>query len=267
MNIKELQKHWNGFGKTDPLWAILTWPDKKGNKWRIEEFFETGVKEIDGIMKYVESLGVNISFGKALDFGCGVGRLTQALARYFDEVCGIDIAPSMINLANKYNRYGDKCKYFINDKNDLKLFPDNSFNFIYSCITLQHMEPQYSKNYIREFLRILAPHGLAVFQLPSELLPIPHEENPRRGKRLKEFIKPLVPNILLKLQYDIKAKVRQRLNRPIMEMYGIAREEVVSFLEENGGRIANIAQDGGGGPYWMSFRYCVAKNGENTSNG
>ncbi len=32
MELNELQKHWNQFGKQDPLWAIATWDDKKGNK-------------------------------------------------------------------------------------------------------------------------------------------------------------------------------------------------------------------------------------------
>ena len=39
--------------------------------------------------------------GTALDFGCGVWRLTQPLADHFKEVCGIDISPNFIELANK----------------------------------------------------------------------------------------------------------------------------------------------------------------------
>ncbi len=168
MNLKNLQKNWNEFGKTDPLWAILTGSDKKGKKWKTEEFFKTGVREVDSVMKYAESLSISISHRRALDFGCGVGRLTQALTNYFDEVYGVDIAPSMIKLANKYNKYEKRCHYFLNEVNDLKLFEDNSFDFIYSNIVLQHMEPEYSKNYIKEFLRILTPEGIAIFQIPSE---------------------------------------------------------------------------------------------------
>lgn len=55
---------------------------------------------------------------KALDFGCGMGRLTQALTKYFEEVYGIDIAPSMIKLTEKYNRYDNKCKFFLNTTDD-----------------------------------------------------------------------------------------------------------------------------------------------------
>src|SRR3990167_747798 len=169
MNLKDLQKNWNVFGKNDPFWAILTHPDKKGRKWKTEEFFETGTREIDGIMKYAKQLNT-ISYKKALDFGCGVGRLTQALANYFDDVCGVDIAPSMIDLANRYNKYDKKCRYYLNTIDDLRLFDDNSFDFIYSSIVLQHMKPEYSKNYIKEFLRTIAPRGTIIFQMPSGLV-------------------------------------------------------------------------------------------------
>jgi len=184
MNIRELQKNWDEFGKIDPLWAILTWPDKKGRKWQLEEFFLTGIKTIKLIMESIESLGINIRRRRALDFGCGVGRLTQALAHYFDEVYGVDIAPSMIKLAKNYNHYGDKCKYYLNEKDNLELFSDNYFDFIITLLTLQHMEPRYFKKYIKEFLRILAPNGLLIFQLPSEM---PWQSS------LKQKIKHLMP--------------------------------------------------------------------------
>lgn len=241
MDLKELQKNWDEFGKTDPLCAILFDPDKIGNKWQIDEFFRTGKEEAKELMKYIESLSINIPRRKALDFGCGVGRVTQSLACYFDEVYGIDIAPSMIELAKKYNRHGDKCKYYLNETNDLKLFNDNVFDFIYSNITLQHMKPQYARNYIKEFLRVLILHGLIIFQLPSESI----------FKNLKK----------LGFYSEIKIKkLYAHLNgQPIMETYVIKREEMVTFLERNGFKIMDIAQNQSAGPHWVSFRYCVTK--------
>lgn len=103
MDIKTLQSKWDNLAKIDPLWAILADAEKKGNRWKIAEFFETGVKEINSLMEYVDSLDITIAQenSRALDFGCGVGRLTQALANYFDQVYGVDIAPSMIELADR----------------------------------------------------------------------------------------------------------------------------------------------------------------------
>lgn len=171
MKLTEVKKNWDEFGKQDPLWSILTKRDKKGNRWGIEEFFKTGEEEIEFVLNYLDFLDVSYFRGRALDFGCGVGRLTQALCKYFNESWGVDIAVSMVELAEQYNRYGDRCKYYLNEANDLSLFANNSFNLIYSRIVLQHMSPEYSKNYIKEFLRVLAPGGVLVFQIPGEPAP------------------------------------------------------------------------------------------------
>mgnify|MGYP003669044453 CR=1 FL=1 len=158
MNLTELIKNWNQFGKEDPYWAILTDPDKKGNKWDEEAFFETGRKWIDQQVKQLKRIKSNFKFHSALDFGCGVGRLTQGLANHFEHVSGVDVAPSMIQLANEKNKK-DNCTYFLNQKNDLSLFKNETFDFVFSIITLQHMQPKYAKNYILEFIRILKPEG------------------------------------------------------------------------------------------------------------
>ena len=41
---EELQKNWDHLGQEDPLWAILSDPEKKVGKWDITEFFDTGEK-------------------------------------------------------------------------------------------------------------------------------------------------------------------------------------------------------------------------------
>jgi SAM-dependent methyltransferase len=56
----------------------------------------------------------------------------------------------------------------VNPADDLRLFPDNSFDLVYSNIVLQHMEPRYSESYIGEFIRVLKPGGMTYFQLPAE---------------------------------------------------------------------------------------------------
>ncbi|MFO7537687.1 MAG: class I SAM-dependent methyltransferase [Chloroflexota bacterium] len=170
MSFDRLQSTWDQLGQVDPLWAILTAPDKANGQWDVTAFFATGKAEIDHLLFEVKALNFPLRFARALDFGCGVGRLTQALSHYFDETHGVDIAPSMIELANQYNQKPQTCFYHVNQAPDLQLFGDNQFDFIYSRIVLQHMAPLYSKQYISEFLRLLKPGGLLVFQLPSSLI-------------------------------------------------------------------------------------------------
>ena len=99
MDLRELQRHWDTFGRTDPFWAILTDPSRRGNKWDPASFFATGRDEVAAHMAEATRLGVPQARRRALDFGCGAGRLTQALADHFDAVVGVDVAPSMVALA------------------------------------------------------------------------------------------------------------------------------------------------------------------------
>jgi ubiquinone/menaquinone biosynthesis C-methylase UbiE len=275
MNIRQLKKNWNRFGETDPLWAILTHAGKKGNRWQFDEFFCTGEAEVGVIMDYVHSLGINLLRSKALDFGCGVGRLTQALANYFGEVDGVDIAPSMIRLAKRYNRHPRNCKYYLNTRADLRLFGDATFDFIYTNITLQHMEPRYTKAYLKEFLRLLSPEGVLIFNPPTgPILPPEAQDggtkakedqrertNAIEGKNLlaitKQFIKSRTPGTIFKV-YDFYRSLRAP-DFPRIEMYPIKREEVERFLELNGARILGVVQIGIAGREWLSYRYSVAK--------
>ena len=52
------------------------------------------------------------------------------------------------------------------------IFDDNSFDFIYSYVVLQHMRPDYALSYLREFVRVLAPGGVMAFQLPCRRISV-----------------------------------------------------------------------------------------------
>ncbi len=263
MNIKRLRKHWDRFGKSDPLWAVITRPDKRGNRWQLDDFFHTGEEDIAWVMNTIRSLGVNLRGSRALDFGCGVGRLTQALANHFQEVCGVDIAPSMIRLAEKYNRHGEQCRFYVNDRADLRLFDDATFDFIYTILTLQHMEPHYAKAYLKEFVRLLVPDGVLVFQVPSErILPAEqHAEGTQANQEqnlstgIKQFMKSATPRPI----FDLYRRLRYAQVFRRMEMHGIKREELERFLEENSAQVLDVVQDDKPGPSWISYTYFVVK--------
>ena len=220
MRIDELQQNWDACGRLDPLWAILSRPGKTNNRWDKDEFFTTGVGELGDVLTYLESIGVRPKRGRALEFGCGVGRITQALCEYFPHCTGIDIAPSMIELARRYNRFGDKCEYVVNHTDDLRIFPDDRFDFVYSRLVLQHMLPEYAKKYIAEFFRVLAPGGIAVFQLPAEMKAPEIAGDIIRGSLPPEAFKariaphPLPPHILASSWLEVRATVTN--TSPIM---------------------------------------------------
>ncbi len=166
------QSFWDRHATSDPLWAVLAFPDKRGGRWIVHDFMQTGEREIALVCQRFAQLQLPAPGGRALDFGCGVGRLTQALARRHDSVVGADISAVMIDLARRLNQYPEKAQYICTADAGLQTLPDHSFQFIYSNIVLQHVPPGDAVRYLREFFRLLGPNGLLVFQLPS------HGESP-----------------------------------------------------------------------------------------
>jgi SAM-dependent methyltransferase len=158
---------WDRFALSDPLWAILSDPAKKGGKWDAARFFETGVAEIASLFYELSSRSIDVGGGSALDFGCGVGRLTQALAPHFQHVIGVDVSQRMLDLARDANRFPTRVSYVSNQAPHLHVLGDTRFDFIVSTVVLQHIPPEIALGYLDEFLRLLAPGGVVIFQLPS----------------------------------------------------------------------------------------------------
>jgi SAM-dependent methyltransferase len=233
MKLSEVQQYWDRQAHADPMWAILTEPTKTGGRWDAGEFFATGVREVGAFMEQAAACGRPVGRRSALDFGCGLGRLSQALAEYFDEIHGVDISPKMIELARAHNRKGARVEYLCNPAGDLSHFENGSIDMVLSWITLQHMRPRYARRYIQEFLRVLAPGGLLLFQYPSKPISL--------GSRL--------------------ARWRALLSRPRpMYMNGMDRKAVVELLERAGAQVLKVQQDDDAIPGYRSLCYSVTRD-------
>ncbi len=166
-DIERLRATWTALGEDDPLWAILSQPEKRGGNWNAEEFFAAGEAEIAGLENYCAHLGKPRERRLALDFGCGVGRLTRALASRYAEVIGVDISPSMLAQARQLHANLGNVRFVENAQPRLDFLADASVDLVYSVITLHHIPATLQCGYVREFLRVLAPGGMAVFQIAS----------------------------------------------------------------------------------------------------
>ena len=187
MNLDSLQQHWDALGTQDPLWAILSDPSKRAGRWRLEDFLETGRSWIAEVVRYVEEVCPSAGRDRALDFGCGVGRLTQALAEHFRRCDGIDIAPSMIRRAEELNRFGSRCHYHLRRAADLALFDDDCFDVVYTVLVLQHMPPTLAGGYIGEFVRVLKPGGALIFQIPADRIALDVDAGGSTSRLLEEL--------------------------------------------------------------------------------
>jgi trans-aconitate methyltransferase len=159
-----LRARWEAFGREDPLFAVLSNPSKRGGRWELDEFFATGEAEISAAIRRLENLGVSLTMNRALDFGCGVGRLTRALAARFVTVLGIDVSLAMVEEARRLN---PDLQFVHNPRPDLAVVENGSVDFLYSRLVLQHVPPDLTLLYLREFGRVLSHGGVAMFQIPT----------------------------------------------------------------------------------------------------
>ncbi|MGI8492829.1 MAG: class I SAM-dependent methyltransferase [Acidimicrobiales bacterium] len=166
--LDELRRVWEAQAQADPLWAVLSEANRRERGWDVEAFMATGQEQIDKTTARFFELGGTLPDDElALDFGSGVGRLTQPLAKCFQRVIGVDISSTMAAVARRINVHGDRVEYVVNERPDLAFLDDGSVSLVFTHITLQHVPSDVAARYIHEFLRVVKPGGAIIFQLPS----------------------------------------------------------------------------------------------------
>jgi len=240
---------WDALAKLDPLWIVLHHPEKKYGRWGSEEFFSTGEAEVSSLLERCHELGIAPRHGRALDFGCGVGRLARALGSRFSECVGIDISSEMVSLARKFNEEFSNCEFVVSCSDRLP-FPDESFDFVSTFIVLQHIHTgREILNWIVEFVRVLRPGGAIVFQLPDKLSLRRRIQGRRRLWSLLHFLG------------MGERSLYERLGLTPIRMNGIPPGRVQEVLEKAGAQVVKIEEDSMGGPNCRSYTYFGLKKG------
>ncbi|WP_460404671.1 class I SAM-dependent methyltransferase [Actinophytocola sediminis] len=169
MSFDDVRRDWVRLAEQDPLWAVYVAADKRGGRWDPAQFLETGRVDVAGAVSWLAEIGAGPRWGRVLDFGCGAGRLTQALSAYADEVVGVDVAPAMLATARTLDPPAN-CRFVLNEASDLSAFDTGGFDLVYSELVLQHLPRRVIEGYLREFARVLAPGGVALLQCTTRPL-------------------------------------------------------------------------------------------------
>jgi len=168
-------RDWDDLALVDPFWAVLAADGKRGGGWELSEFLSTGEADVEQILATASELGRPSRHERALDFGCGVGRLTRALARRFDEAVGIDVSERMLEHARRLNADTANVTFASSDEP-----PPEPFDLVVANLVLQHLPSKaLARVYIGRLIKATRPDGLLVFQLPTKL-PLARRLQPRR---------------------------------------------------------------------------------------
>lgn len=128
-----------------------------------DEFFDTATDTVRGLTAELKRLPAqaNRRAWRALEIGCGPGRLLKPMSRHFGEIHGIDVSDEMIERARSNLRNIPHAHVHHTTGADLAPFADDSFHFIYSYAVFQHIPSlDVVMQYLREARRVLAPGGV-----------------------------------------------------------------------------------------------------------
>jgi SAM-dependent methyltransferase len=213
-DLRSLREGWDQAAREDAILNICT----SRADWTVESFFADGRSEVERVMDKLRD--VLPERERALDFGCGVGRLTQALGQHFRWVVGVDISSEMVNQARKLNSEQGVSFAVTTQAGPSLSFGSRSFDLVYSTIVLQHMPHELQRGYVKEFVRVLKPEGVASIELPT-------------GPSTTHAI-------------------------PWLSMYGTPSETLGEWVTEAGGIVLGDDVEGTDGG-WVAHRYTIGR--------
>jgi trans-aconitate methyltransferase len=152
--MRDTDADWQHIGASQPYYGVLTATDyltENMNDEHRQSFYQQGINEVDALISSIRARFGEFSPRKAIDFGCGVGRLTHAMASHAGEVIGVDIAPGMIEKA----RIGAPTNAHFQ-----QVIPNGPIDWISSLIVFQHIPPARGYALFEKLLAQLAPGGV-----------------------------------------------------------------------------------------------------------
>lgn len=274
--LKNLRKSWESFAEENPHWAVLTARDSG----ETDAFYESGIHDVESVLKEGETQQIEINKGAALDFGCGVGRLTFPLCAHFEKVVAADISTKMIELAGVHENCPANASFYNVKDSKLSGLDRNSFDFVLSLIVLQHLPTKHAKSYIKAFMRVARFNGLIVFQIPTARKKIETGkpifwadkpltwDNPSFGKLCYRCVSRTImwprrrlrlPILSNELRHRLDCLWRKVAGKPIMLMNFLRIDQIKNIAKKNGCEIVAIKKDDRTGEGYTSNLFFIRK--------
>jgi len=116
-------------------------------------------------LKTIEKLNIQKT-DRVLDFGCGIGRLTQPISEICGEIIGIDVSDKMIGHATKYCKGNNILFKSLNNEEGSGL-PLDCIDKAFSFLVIQHVEKPKAFKILFNIVKSLKIGGQMLIQFPS----------------------------------------------------------------------------------------------------
>lgn len=167
--IAKVKAAWTHLGEVSPHHSVIT-DDRyrpENLNGSIEQFWSSGRAEAERVVRMIQAHGVSPQGKVCVEYGCGVGRVTWALAKSFGRVVAYDISANHLKLARE--RVAGQGLQNVTLVQCADSFLENLqlCDVFYSQIVFQHNPPPIIAALIRSALKALNPGGIAIFQVPT----------------------------------------------------------------------------------------------------
>ena len=161
-DLRAMREDWNARAREDAGYYVACGHREQSDA----DFYATATAVVNNLeTELLRVPAVQRNSWKALEIGCGPGRLMRPMSRHFAEIHGVDVSDEMIARARE--RLGDmpNAHLHVSDGASLAEFPEGSFDFAYSYAVFQHVPGRdIIAAYMREIHRVLKIGGLARLQ-------------------------------------------------------------------------------------------------------
>lgn len=169
-----MAQQWDEMARLNARYSIISTPEfEAGDGSSLEAFWASGREELDRIVSLL-ALG-DTSTRNAVEIGCGIGRMTHALAERFARVVALDVSPEMIRRARALGAELGNVEFMVGSGSDLRGIPDASADFVLAWFVLQHIpHARDVLRYVSEAGRVLGPGGTAFLHMRTSRGTVDH---------------------------------------------------------------------------------------------
>lgn len=168
---KRVENTWSVLGQDDAYWSVITFD--KFRKDVLEDhrdaFFQMGDGNIAWVEAALNRVGTTLTdLETAMDFGCGVGRLSLPLAERVGHVLGVDISAAHLREAKSNIETFDRQNIETRKIGSVKEIQDlGSFDLVISIIVLQHNPPPVMREILKALCARVRSGGFLYIQVPT----------------------------------------------------------------------------------------------------
>ena len=160
---QQMRAEWNERALEDPYYYVAF--GRRGQE--DEEFFATAADVVHTLEAALQRFPAGDRRGRrALEIGCGPGRLMRPMSWNFGEIHGVDVSGEMIRLAKAKLINVPNAFPRATSGTDLAGYEDDSFDYVYSYAVFQHIPSRdVVFAYLSEARRVLKVGGIAHCQI------------------------------------------------------------------------------------------------------